>query len=262
MQGNLSHGSCCRTTLNILRVITCLGRLRGSEGGDTFLNNRDVGNGNIPRGCLCSLGVIGHGGLTGLRLPELEKQRVPSLMVRGQGLSCLRFHFLLMPAQMGQRIYQVPGGPSSPQEGSTWGPAGHCTQSCINTHMSSECPRVRTVLEPGTAQAEWGQHHPFQVGGRAEGNTVWLQMPSTTLNWGWVVFETVRDKDTYFILLLEPRTGRGWRGRKTMIQLTYLTQVWPWENPVHPGGLREMEKGEGEWGQVTLKPNCNRNPDL
>ena len=39
---------------------------------------------------------------------------MPAWMVRGQGLSCLRPDFLLMPAQMGQRIHEVPEGPQLP----------------------------------------------------------------------------------------------------------------------------------------------------
>ena len=45
-----------RATFNIWRVITSLGRLRGCEGEGPFLNHMDVGNINMPRGCLCCPG--------------------------------------------------------------------------------------------------------------------------------------------------------------------------------------------------------------
>ena len=40
--------------------------------------------------------------------------------------------------------------------------------------------------------------------------------------------------------------------REIMVQFNSLIYVWPWTSPVLPGSLREMEREEGEEGQLSL----------
>ena len=160
---------------------------------------------------------------------------------RSQGLPCLRLDCPLMPTHMGQRIYPVQEGPISPQEGSTWGLAGHCSQCYINPHMDTDCPPIRATLQTGAAQAEWAKHHLSQMGRQRD--ILCDFWHPTILDWGWPELKKER---TFFF----SRSTRR-EDRKKVIQLNSLTHMWPCENPVPPGSLRVMEREEAE-GKLSL----------
>ena len=95
------------------------------------------------------------------------------------------------PLRWDKACLQSQEGPTSPQVG--WGLAGCYTQSCINPHMSIECPPVWALLEPGAAQAEWSQHHLSQMGEQEETCMTWhLPQPLTNIEFDLKHSETVQ----------------------------------------------------------------------
>ena len=139
------------------------------------------------------------------------------------------------PLRWDKGCLQFQEGPTSPQIGR--GLAGCYTQSCINPHLSTECPPVWALCWHWGCPGRAGPTQPFPDG-RAGRNQAWLLTPSTTRDWHRVQRETLGDSTDISFFSESPGLG----GRKTVVQLNSLTHVWPWANPIHPGDLRE-EKG-------------------